>query len=385
MSEQVVRIRGIDPLLFRDGRPFAADIGAQSARTLIVPYPATIAGFLRTMLGNQLGAQWEEPDFVKRILNTEVHAPLLMCNEMVVLRAPADALVYRTEENQTKVAPLRPYEAPNGAGCDLPAGLQPLRVPEEVKPAAGFQFWKWDSVAQWLQQSAPQGFLPEQVVPPEVEERIHVTIDEDKGSSAESYLFSAQFVVPERYRWRGGKAKEQWAYLARVTTGETVSLQGIGTLGGEKRLAAVEPVEPTQWQSCPSSLAQALASSKRVRMALATPAIFAEGWKPGWLDKQLEGSPPSASSLKLKLVSAAVRRREAVSGWSYRKDHYGPKPTRLLAPAGSVYFFEVLEGDASVLSSQAWLAPVSDDPQDRRDGYGLAIWGIWSREDNHER
>jgi len=80
--------------------------------------------------------------------------------------------------------------------------------------------------------------------------------------------------------------------------------------------------------------------------------------------------------MKLRLVAAAVKRREAVSGWSYRQDRQQPKPLRLLAPAGSVYFFEVLEGDPAALA-EAWLRPVSDDEHDRRDGYGLTLWGIW--------
>jgi CRISPR-associated protein Cmr3 len=54
-----------------------------------------------------------------------------------------------------------------------------------------------------------------------------------------------------------------------------------------------------------------------------------------------------------------------------------------MAPAGSVYFFETLDGDPVDLIPNAWLRPVSDDPKDKRDGYGLALWGIWSpKEEN---
>jgi hypothetical protein len=33
-------------------------------------------------------------------------------------------------------------------------------------------------------------------------------------------------------------------------------------------------------------------------------------------------------------------------------------------------------GSAARLA-EGWLRPVSDDPQDRRDGFGLAAWGTW--------
>jgi CRISPR-associated protein Cmr3 len=53
-----------------------------------------------------------------------------------------------------------------------------------------------------------------------------------------------------------------------------------------------------------------------------------------------------------------------------------PKAARRLAPAGSVYFFEA-RGATSALA-RLWLEPVSDLPQDRNDGFGLALWGVWS-------
>ena len=45
-----------------------------------------------------------------------------------------------------------------------------------------------------------------------------------------------------------------------------------------------------------------------------------------------------------------------------------------MVPAGSVYFLEVVEGDCGNLVENAWLQPVSDALQDRRDGFGLAVW-----------
>jgi CRISPR-associated protein Cmr3 len=47
-----------------------------------------------------------------------------------------------------------------------------------------------------------------------------------------------------------------------------------------------------------------------------------------------------------------------------------------ISPAGGVYFFEIAEGSASGLADR-WLESVSDDEQDRRDGFGLAAWGVW--------
>jgi CRISPR-associated protein Cmr3 len=48
-----------------------------------------------------------------------------------------------------------------------------------------------------------------------------------------------------------------------------------------------------------------------------------------------------------------------------------------MVPAGGVYFFTRVDGDPRVLATNGWLKPVSDAPHDRRDGFGLAVWGTW--------
>ncbi len=377
MSEQVLRIRAVDSLLFRDGRPFGAEIGSQFAQTLPCPYPSTVAGFIRTLAGNRWGLDWAEESTIQQVLGIPVQGPLLERNGETVFRAPADAVVFEQAGGRARVAALRPIEPAQGEGCDLPDGVLPL-MPDtavEGKPPKGYDLWRCQTLSRWL--SDPSAAVPEQVEGMEVEERVHVAIDDEKGTSQESLLFSVQFLCFERYRWGEAERREEWSLLVRVSSEQPLPLEGVGLLGGEKRIATVEPVEAQRWPSCPPDVYEALGRTEKVRLVLATPAIFSGGWKPGWLGDNLQGSPPSAPDLKLQLVSAAVRRREAVSGWDYRKDRQGPKPVRWLAPAGSVYFFRVIGGDPLVLAEDGWLQSVCDDPQHRRDGYGLALWGIW--------
>ena len=78
-------------------------------------------------------------------------------------------------------------------------------------------------------------------------------------------------------------------------------------------------------------------------------------------------------------MGVSIQRWRAVSGWSLADlpgQKRGPKPVRRISPAGGVYFFEIAEGSASGLADR-WLESVSDDEQDRRDGFGLAAWGVW--------
>lgn len=380
MSEKIVGITGIDSLLFRDGRPFGNEPGALTARSLPIPMPGTVAGFLRTHLGNRASWDWNG-DGPQKAMKTAVTGPLLMRNGEYVFAAPADAVVYKPEGSpDPKVMCLRPQALSTGKGCNIPDGLQPLAVTEDVKPEPGYHFWKWSDMKRWLLHNEEKSFsVPENIEGLPRDERVHVAIEDTTGVSEEGNLYTVEYRSFEHHEWDKvqWRAKQQavWSLIAKLETDETVSLTGAGLLGGEKRVAYVE--ETNTWLEGPEILKNAISSSQSVRMILATPAIFGGGWKPNWLDDDLQGSPPCTTNVSLKLVAAAVKRREAVSGWDYRQASFGPKSVRWLAPAGSVYFFEVVSGNAVELVQNCWLKPVNDNPQDNLDGYGLALWGIW--------
>jgi CRISPR-associated protein Cmr3 len=109
--------------------------------------------------------------------------------------------------------------------------------------------------------------------------------------------------------------------------------------------------------------------------------MFEKGALPGWNG----GAWPLGGAVQAMVLAACVARPSVVSGWDLAADNGPgnpkgrPKPTRRLAPMGSVYFLE-LKGnpeDRRQWCEETWLACVSDDVQDRRDGFGLAALGIW--------
>lgn len=75
------------------------------------------------------------------------------------------------------------------------------------------------------------------------------------------------------------------------------------------------------------------------------------------------------------MIASVVGRPEVVSGWDF--DKRGPKPTRRMAPAGSVYWVKVDPTvDAKTWAKSIWMQSVSDEPQDKHDGFGLAVVGV---------
>jgi len=150
-------------------------------------------------------------------------------------------------------------------------------------------------------------------------------------------------------------------------------------LGGERRLSQISPATaavarllvPTDAEK---QALRALCAGQWLALTLATPAVFAQGWRPGWLDDALQGSPPLAPGLRLQLRAAAVPRWQGISGWDLCA--HLPKASRRAVAAGSVYWFEVLSNDPPSNGNGAsalWLQPLSDEQQDRLDGFGAAL------------
>ena len=77
----------------------------------------------------------------------------------------------------------------------------------------------------------------------------------------------------------------------------------------------------------------------------------------------------------VRLVGAAAGRRIPVSGWNLRTNQ--PRPVRWAVPAGSVYFLEVEHEFDREAWLKSWMKPLSDNQNDQRDGFGLALWGVW--------
>lgn len=376
-------IRPQAPLVFRTGRPFGATGGGE---TLPFPLPGTVAGALRTAWAEQ---QPQRPDYAalrETLCAAAVAGPLAAVVEAdgriePLLPRPVDAL-YLGSGAETGVWRLLPGELPPGSGCDLPAGLLPVLLDAQApkgKPAKEAPaFWRAAVMADWLSGKPLPAALADHGLPAlPIETRTHVAMRPDTWASDSGRLFqSAGLDFGARRRTEGGGWQERsHALLARSTLAIEPAMR---RLGGEGRLAHLAPA--AVWPQPPAGLFEAIVGQKQLRLILATPASFAAGWRPGWLDTDLTGTPPDCPGLTLRLRAAAVERWQPVSGWDMAAGRAGkggqPRAVRRLVPAGGVYWFELLQGDAAALAA-LWLAPIADNPQDRRDGYGLALPGCW--------
>ncbi len=375
MSE-IVLIRPNDPLLFRDARPFGS--GGSDARTLPFPHPSATAGSLRTLLGRQAGMRFDSND-VETVKGWKIHGPLLHRNGQVYFPAPADAYLAMPSDSidVKRLLALRPLSVDgetNGPDKLLPVGLHSL----EGKPGPIPKFWPQPLMETWLAGniSNPADLakeMEETGFSPEIDRRTHVKID-DALTAEDHLLFSTEGLSLTDKRGETG------SFLVRVEGAPSLDTSH-GRIGGEARVAEFS-IDASAWPNdmC-INLKTRLETCKKVKLQLATPALFAHGWLPEWIDKK--AMTGEFGDVKLKLAGACVPRWKPLSGWDLHKakteNGNGHKALRRMVPAGSAYFFEILsDHTAWNLAENLWLAPVSDDDQDKNDGFGLALWGCWA-------
>ena len=220
---------------------------------------------------------------------------------------------------------------------------------------------------------------------PRGDRRIHVAIDPDTRAADAGRLFQTEGLdldAPDAARGRDLPAEEKHWPAARgglrlLARCDEALGEGLVHLGGERRLAALQPEPERTWPAPPPDWLDRIARAGGLSLTLLTPAIFSAGYRPGWLDADADliGSPPVAPGLRLQLRAAAVERWQPHSGWDLAR--WQPRPSRKLAGAGATYWFRILGGIAPDALAALWLASVSDGEQDRRDGFGLALPSPW--------
>jgi len=374
-----------DPLIFRDGKPFAATPGAR-ATSVLFPFPSTLAGAVRTLSGALAhGGIFPAGNkaVIEQVLGYRVVGPFLfdVKRNEVFLPTPRDALLLKLEPYDEKKAnrvPLQPTTRFQNVLTNLPKDLLLVAPTTEVKtkrhPNAP-AFWRWQKMEAWLytpqEDTVELADLGVQALLTDV--RTHVRIQSDVRTAEEGALFQTAGLTFVRVSRKGAwPVLREAAELGLIVQTDAPLAPGVDTLGGECRVVAWEPAAQDVLPRCPAAVREAIRTTRRGRLILATPAVFEKGFLPTWVCDHPSG-------VKLRIIGAAVGRPMHVSGWDYAKG--APKPTRRLAPAGSVYFFEIVEGDDATIErfiEEVWLSPVSDEEQDRRDGFGVALLGTWN-------
>ncbi|EEZ72117.1 type III-B CRISPR module-associated protein Cmr3 [Neisseria cinerea] len=376
------------PLVFRSGKPF----GVQSDTDDIqFPLPSTAAGLVRTQFMHQNGWDWESgatgnraklsDGRVAELRQIAVQGAFLAKQDVsgnikVMLPKPANALYLKNKgTNQIQLVRLAPEAFGGGVSADFPHnGLLPVQVESQNKgkPQSGAAYWDLEDLLAW-QNGKTLSFEDVnkhgvQSLP--IEARTHIAINRETLSAKEGILFqtAAYDLSPPALKHHQGWEGYHYGFIIR--TEADLEDNGIVRFGGEGRLSRLNkiPDGDSIFNHSESTY------SNGFTLTLITPALFEQGWLPGWLDKEsLTGILPH-TGLQVRLRATAIDRWQPVSGWDLQK--HAPKAMRKAVNSGAVYWFEILGGNPAEIAQAQWQA-FSDSRQDCLDGFGIGLVAPW--------
>ncbi len=377
-----------DPLIVRDGRPFGPNPGARS-RSLDFPYPSTVAGGLRTRAGQDGNGRFDL-NLIPQVKQIGIRGPLLAeldNNDEPgwLAPAPGDALLLKDNDTgdvyRHRLQPLAMDDSLSNLPKEPKELAWPVGLPEPDpnKPYKDApRYWYWEKFKEWLTTTPTKAAKVTAAElghnGPGKEWRVHVAIDPKSLTGIDGALFATGGLEfwqrPSGDERRLSEVKRLGLAAAVENLNGLTIDEGFAPWGGERRTMRWRKSESVLPQ-VPNGLAKAIAQTGACRLILLTPACFNEGWRPEWLLETHHGATP-------ELKAAVVGKPQTVSGWDFEKRE--AKPTRRLAPAGSVYFLK-LKGDTAARQAwveKMWLTNVSDAADDRLAGFGLTGIGVWT-------
>lgn len=375
-----------DVVFFRDDMPFGA-AGTQIGRCQFPPRPSVIAGALRTKALASAGVDFDAfredrglPETVRREIghgrpDGDGHAHGGGSFALVALhlgrrdgtrdtachRAGRDLVRPRARHGgPVALHLLSPAASGRMPGIGSLGALTPLSVVPDAKPEEG-----WLDEAVYVRYLAGEPPAATEVIAANAvrdrDNRVGIALGPDTRTVDEGRLFSSEGVV----------LREGWGFVAGVEGCSLLPREGLIRLGGDGRMARLSPwaPPPVDWGPVRASIER----ERRFRLILRTPAIFERGWHPGTPDG--DGTPVlRCGAVHARLVSAAVGAPELAGGWDLVRR--GPKPFRLMAPAGSVYWFELIEGSGADVWGELQGKSISDERA--AEGFGLVHVGGWA-------
>ncbi len=361
-----------DTLFCRDQRPLKA--GFSYGRGANLPLPTVLHSAIRTALlaarpeglperqprkGNHRRGvehgQMIVPDY--QWLNLVGPFPV---DEKGVLYFPCPRdLVPGGDGDQPEAVALRLVKNPGGN--NLPAPLTHLAMSPAKPSKLSLPAWvPMDFFEKYLRGETPLP-VPRHAALWDSEHRICVRLDEGTLTAAKGQLYAA-----EHLRTRDG-VNLRFRISTDPHQRKTADLDGMMLqVGGERRFGSVKAASEEL------KLPSAEIRGCRVKWVLLSPAIFAHGWRPGWVDEggkvrlriidktkradrrrprrengwEYRETADEAEPVQARLIAAVVGKAQVIGGWDIQA-----KPTFLAVPSGSVYYFEAAnEGEARKLA-----------------------------------
>ena len=372
-----------DTFFFRDGRPFTK--GEQSeGHSIFPPLPSTVLGALRTAYIAEFGdLRLFYSGGMSKTIGTRQSLGNAMrmrgvflansCNEEIFFPVPLD-LVYekkeKTDDHTTPLHFLRP-QSKNFASNGIINNSLTWPTSESIDSDAD-GLLRVGAFIRYLSGSDNGLLLTNRTALIERESKTGIARDRHTLSSEEHMLYRIDM---SRFKNRDGK----YGFIVDYECPKDLPQKGLLKLGGEGKSFVYQhsSYDFSSLSSHLETVKDAIQSTGRFKLYFATPTIFEEGWLPSWLNSSntLSGDYPIKNSapISLKLTTAAIGKPVPVGGWDMAKGK--AKPTYRAVPAGSVYYFELMDKNRiDDLIAAFHYQNISEERSE--EGFGLALIGV---------
>jgi len=337
-----LQLHALDTWFFRESRPHDA-AGASELSSLFPPPIRTLAGALRSFLGEQLEVDWNHlpSDFAAALGGADDLGPLQLHGPWIVHNGqrlyPAPLYLMQKEKDIQRLSPGKPVH------CDLGK----VRLPEL---APGFKGYKTLEQA-WLTAKGLEKCLAGET--PDSQD----IIKSDQLFSHEARLGIARnnltrnVIEGKLYQTRHLRLHEDLqdgVHLAldvknlppELRTKISATQSAILRLGGEGRMASVTVNKLTQ--TCPELKVHQIKAEpvKRILIHFITPADFNGLPFPAEFKIEQDNGQTiwqgQLNGIALSIEAAVIGKAHREGGWDMQK--HQPRPVKSYIPAGSAWF-----------------------------------------------
>ena len=376
-----------DTFFFRDGRPFTRGVQSEGY-PIFPPLPPTILGALRTAYiaeCSNLSSFYAGEEKIAKMIGTsdpdslgsiQLKGFFLADKQSAIyFPIPLDLIVKKNEKEDVLYmlacypeipdfisnAPLKHHLKWNGA--------------ENVESETGGKLTYVYLREYLLNRRKNFGYRSQEDFVCE-EPKIGIQRNRKTLASEEGMLYRINM---SRFKSRP-LGRSQLGFVVDYQCNEKLPKKGLLKLGGEGKSFTYEQSccnpDPFPTKEDRAVLKEAIRCSGAFKLYFATPAIFNSGWLPKWVDKKTYQAQYPASgpdSLSFELITAAVGKPISIGGWDMKKNI--PKPTRRAVPAGSVYYFKVIDSNSvDAIVNTFHYENISD--YQAKEGFGLCFVGV---------
>lgn len=356
----IIKIDALDTLFFRDGKPFT--IGGDTwGSGIFPPYPSMLYGALRSLYFSQ---NIDELKNAAPVGETNTNDPtanlvikgLYLQRAGLIFPVPLDCVKVKKSKKKILTA-LNPMKSQSVSNCKTEVILRPANKEEVENVEDG-----------WIDSSTLKEYLDGNYKNMSYQELSDFVLSEPKiGIGRNDKTHTAEDSMLYR---AGMKRLIDTSIIVEIEGLDKIPDKGVMKIGGEGRPVSFTCITDDKLKvpEPPEEI-----NNKKIKLYLATPAIFKKGWLPDAIDENnLTGE---INGIKLKLITAAIGRPVYIGGFDIKN---GPKPMKRAVPAGSVYYFEVQdESSGQDIINALQNKAISDEDKYKKQGFGIAYLGRW--------